>query len=191
MNFLAHAWLVSAGSDDFLYGNLIADGVKGSDLSAWSPATAEGIRHHRRVDAWVDRHPCVINARKRAPVAQRRYAGIALDMMWDHFLARDTLGQANQEAIVERCYRVLSARSAPNRLAGMMPLLVEHDWLRGYADFTFTCRAIAGIGRRLSGPNQLAALVPWLYDDYPALERDFRTLWPALLAELSKTDRPY
>ncbi|MBT2788809.1 MULTISPECIES: ACP phosphodiesterase [unclassified Halomonas] len=188
MNFLAHAWLVSAGSDDFLYGNLIADGVKGRDLSAWPSATALGIRHHRRVDAWVDSHPSVIDARRRAPAGQRRYAGIALDMVWDHFLARDTAGMADQEAIVERCYRLLSARPAPNRLAGMMPILVEHDWLRSYADFSFTCRAVAGIGRRLSGPNQLAALVPWLYDDYQALESDFRTLWPALLAELSHQD---
>jgi acyl carrier protein phosphodiesterase len=37
MNFLAHAWLARKGSDDFLYGNLIADGVKGSDLSARHP----------------------------------------------------------------------------------------------------------------------------------------------------------
>tara|TARA_R110000851_G_scaffold18408_9_gene57927 strand:+ start:528 stop:1103 length:576 start_codon:yes stop_codon:yes gene_type:complete len=188
MNFLAHAWLVSAGSDDFLYGNLIADGVKGRDLSDWPAAIAQGVRHHRRVDAWVDSHPSVANARRRAPVAQRRYAGIALDMLWDHFLARDTAGQADQNAIVERCYRLLSARSAPNRLKTMMPVLVEQDWLRGYADFDFTCRAIAGIGSRLSGPNQLAALVPWLDDDYQALEKDFQTLWPALLAELGHTD---
>lgn len=188
MNFLAHAWLVSAGSDDFLYGNLIADGVKGQDLSAWPDATAQGIQHHRRVDAWVDRHPNVIGARRRAPAAQRRYAGIALDMAWDHFLARDTAGMVAQEQIVQRCYRLLSARSAPNRLAGMMPLLVQHDWLRGYADFEFTCRAVAGIGRRLSGPNQLAALVPWLRDDYPALEQDFQTLWPELLNTLGLTD---
>lgn len=190
MNFLAHAWLVSAGSDDFLYGNLIADGVKGRDLSGWPAATAEGIRHHRRVDAWVDGHPSVVSARRRAPPAQRRYAGIALDMVWDHFLARDTAGQLAQDVIVERCYRLLLARPAPNRLASMMPLLVEHDWLRGYADFEFTCRAVVGIGRRLSGPNQLAALVPWLHDDYQALEHDFRSLWPALSQALGCADSP-
>ncbi|MDN7132664.1 ACP phosphodiesterase [Halomonas sp. MC140] len=185
MNFLAHAWLARAGSDDFLYGNLIADGVKGHDLSDWSDATAQGIRHHRRVDAWVDSHPCVVGARRRAPTAQRRYAGIALDMVWDHFLARDMAGRRDQEQLVERCYQLLSTRPAPNRLAGMMPQLVKHDWLRGYADFEFTCRAVAGIGRRLSGPNQLAALVPWLHDDYPRLEQDFQSLWPVLFEALS------
>lgn len=38
MNFLAHGWLARGGSDDFLYGNLIADGVKGVDLDAWGRA---------------------------------------------------------------------------------------------------------------------------------------------------------
>lgn len=177
MNFLAHAWLAHRGSDAFLYGNLIADGVKGSDLRAWPEAVASGIRHHRRVDAWVDAHPSVLNAKQQAPHPQRRYAGIALDIVWDHFLARRQLGDDDYEILVERCYRLLSARSAPNRLATMMPLLVEHDWLRGYADFDFTCRAIAGVGKRLSGPNRLAELVPWLNENYRWLEDDFYTLW--------------
>lgn len=184
MNFLAHAWLARRGSDDFLYGNLIADGVKGSDLSDWPEATAVGIRHHRRVDAWVDRHPRVLAARQRAPRAQRRYAPIALDLVWDHFLARDKAPLTEQQLLVERCYRLLAARSAPARLGQMVPSLVAHDWLRGYADFDFTCRAVAGIGQRLSGPNRLAELVPWLYDDYSALEVDFQRLWPAVYEEL-------
>lgn len=77
----------------------------------------------------------------------------------------------------DRCYRLLSAWPAPQRLATMMPVLVEHDWLRRYADFDFTCRAVAGIGQRLSGPNRLAELVPWLREDYTALEADFSVLW--------------
>ncbi|WP_249977210.1 ACP phosphodiesterase [Vreelandella olivaria] len=177
MNFLAHAWLAHRGSDEFLYGNLIADGVKGSDLTAWPQEVAKGIRHHRRVDVWVDKHPSVQGARQRAPSPQRRYAGIALDIVWDHFLARQQAGGALNEALVERCYQLLTEWPAPNRLAAMMPLLVEHDWLRGYADFEFTCRAIAGVGKRLSGPNRLAELVPWLNDNYYLLEQDFQALW--------------
>ncbi len=112
MNFLAHAWLAQPGDDGFLYGNLIADGVKGSDLSGWSPSVAGGIRHHRRVDAWVDQHSSVLLAKRRAPKTQRRYAGIALDIVWDHFIARQHAG-AEQSALVERCYRLLSAWPAP------------------------------------------------------------------------------
>ncbi|MBB3229868.1 ACP phosphodiesterase [Halomonas stenophila] len=176
MNFLAHGWLARGGSDDFLYGNLVADGVKGNDLGAWRAAVAEGIRHHRRVDAFVDSHPAVRQARALAPDGQRRYAGIALDLLWDHFLARQ-LQRRDRDALVRRCYRLLEERPAPDRLAAMMPVLVRQDWLRGYADFRFTCRAVEGIGRRLSGPNRLAELLPWLERDYDRLEAAFSRLW--------------
>ena len=178
MNFLAHAWLARGGSDDFLWGNLIADGVKGSDLSSWSADIAEGIRHHRRVDAFVDAHPVVAEIRRRAPSSQRRYAGIALDLMWDHFISRDLEHQAQPPVLIPRTYRVLRAQPAPARLARLVPMLVEQDWLRRYADFAFTCRAIAGIGQRLTGPNRLAELVPWLAEERPRLEDDFQRLWP-------------
>lgn len=184
MNFLAHAWLAHGGSDDFLYGNLIADGVKGPDLSNWSPAIADGIRHHRRVDAFVDQHEVVRGARLRAPGAQRRYVGIALDLLWDHFLARHMDGSTDHRQLIERCYRLLDTRSAPDRLAPMMPVLVEQDWLTRYVDFGFTCNAVSNIGRRLSGPNRLAMLVPWMEADYPRLEVDFQALWQELHEQL-------
>ena len=174
MNFLAHAWLSRHGSDAFLYGNLIADGVKGADLESWPAAVASGIRHHRQVDAAIDRHAEVLRLLQMAPKAQRRFAGIALDVVWDHFLA----SRHPDAALVERCYRVLGERQAPARLERMVPTLIDGDWLRCYADFDFTCRAIAGIGQRLRGPNQLAALTPWLRDEYDNLEAAFVTLWP-------------
>jgi len=179
VNFLAHGWLARGGNNDFLYGNLIADGVKGADLSAWKTDQAAGIRHHRRVDAFVDGHPVVSDVLARSPRRQRRYAGIALDLVWDHFAAR-LLASDERRLLVQRCYRVLATRPAPARLASMMPILVEQDWLNRYADFSFTCRAIEGIGQRLSGPNRLAELVPWLEEDYARLARDFARLWPAV-----------
>ncbi|WP_148253956.1 acyl carrier protein phosphodiesterase [Aidingimonas lacisalsi] len=187
MNFLAHAWLAKAGNDDFLYGNLIADGVKGRDLSAWPHDVSAGIRYHRHVDALVDAHPQVKQARRRAPSQQRRYAGIALDLVWDHFLARDKVGLPAHAELIQRCYQLFDTRSAPDRLADMVPVLVDQDWLSAYANFDFTCRAIVGIGQRLSGPNHLARLTPWLHDDYAGLERDFDIMWPELVSRLGIT----
>jgi len=182
MNFLAHAWLSCHGSDDFLYGNLIADGVKGARLEPWPMAVAAGIRHHRRVDAVIDHHAEVLRLLQLAPKAQRRYTGIALDLVWDHFLA----SRHPDARLVERCYSVLGEREAPARLAAMVPAMIEGDWLQRYADFDFTCSAIAGIGQRLRGPNQLAALTPWLRDEYATLETAFVTLWPEMQHRFSE-----
>ncbi|HSH57363.1 MAG TPA: ACP phosphodiesterase [Halomonas sp.] len=179
MNFLAHAWLARGGGDDFLYGNLIADGVKGNDLKAWSTDVARGIRHHRRVDAFVDRHGVTRDILACSPRSGRRYMGIALDLVWDHFVALALEEEEDEESsVVSRSYRLLSSRSAPSRLAPMVPVLVKQDWLRCYADFSFTCRAIRGIGQRLTRPNRLAELVPWLEAEYPRLDEAFQRLWP-------------
>ncbi|MFG6668068.1 ACP phosphodiesterase [Halomonas sp. HNIBRBA4712] len=189
MNFLAHAWLVREAADGFLLGNVIADGVKGSDLSAWPALVAAGIRHHRRVDAFVDAHPLALAAKARAPMGQRRFAGIALDILWDHFLAR-RLGRTEAfETLVPRVYALLASEGAPNRLGRMVPSMIEHDWLRGYANFDFTCRAIAGLGQRLSGPNRLAELTPWLARDYEWLAENFDGLWPDCLGALQSRGR--
>lgn len=189
MNFLAHAWLARYGSDAFLYGNLIADGVKGSRLDDWPLDVALGIRHHRRVDAYVDHHPRIVAARSRAPEGTRRYAGIALDLVWDHFLARRL---DHDDELIPRCYRLLIQQPAPDRLAAMMPVMVRQDWLRRYADWQFTCRALEGLGERLNerldrgtpgkaqAPNRLAAMIPWLTDDYRGLDNDFNAFWPEL-----------
>ncbi|WP_110687306.1 ACP phosphodiesterase [Salinicola aestuarinus] len=176
MNFLAHAWLARQGSDEFLYGNLIADGIKGTALGSLEEEVAAGVRHHRQVDAAIDSHSEVRARLAAAPKGQRRYAGIALDLVWDHFIARET----PDPALVSRCYAILAQHPAPDRLAGMIPALIEGDWLSRYADFDFTCQAIAGIGTRLRGPNQLAALTPWLEATYPELEAAFHRLWPQM-----------
>lgn len=176
MNFLAHAALANGGSDDFLYGNLVADGVKGPDLSGWPAEVAAGMRHHRRVDAFVDAHPVVLAARRRAPREQRRYAGIALDILWDHFLLQN-MKASRRDILIQRCYGVLQREQAPARLAPMIPVLIKEDWLHQYHQRDFAYRAIAGIGSRLSGPNRLAELLPHLRADHQQLSEDFLVLW--------------
>ncbi|RKR06223.1 acyl carrier protein phosphodiesterase [Kushneria sinocarnis] len=184
MNFLAHAVLAEPGSDGFLFGNLIADGVRGSRLYEWPQDIALGIRHHRRVDATIDHHPTVIALRRRIEGPERRVAGIAFDLLWDHFLAQDCLAEPAGRALIERSYRVLEQgeQQVPPRVATTISLLRRHDWLSSYADFDFTCQAISGLGERLTGVNRLAQLLPWIRAHRATLAAAFRDLWPDMLS---------
>ncbi|MDR2871751.1 MAG: ACP phosphodiesterase [Xanthomonadaceae bacterium] len=177
MNFIGHALLAQRGNDDFLFGNLVADGIKGSDLSALPDDVARGVRLHRRVDSGIDRHPCVSALRARMPA--RRVAGIALDLVWDHFLSRDWL----TPELAERCYAVLSSHPIPERSASLVSRLLQGRWLEHYADFDFCCQAILGVGKRLRGidHNPLTAILPWLWSHHDELEDHFNRLWPDLL----------
>ncbi|REC96202.1 ACP phosphodiesterase [Kushneria indalinina] len=176
MNFLAHAWLARHGSDIFMLGNLVADGIKGPVPAAGDDGFVQGVRFHRRMDALIDHHEVTLALRKQAPEAQRRVCGIALDIVWDHFLAR----LYPDDALNRRVHRVLNHHPTmiPARQTRLFEHLCRENWLEAYGDFDFTCRAIAGVGSRLSGPNRLAELTPWLEREYPLLEESFHTIWP-------------
>lgn len=178
MNFLAHATLARHGSDPWLLGNLVADGIKGRIAPEDRSAFSNGVRFHRRMDALIDRDPLTLSLRAEAPIELRRVTGIALDIVWDHFLARLT----PDPPLNRRIYRVLEAFECdiPASQRTMFACLRRQGWLEAYADFDFTCQAVAGVGRRLRGRNLLADLTPWLYERYPTLENAFHALWPRL-----------
>src|SRR5699024_8931556 len=88
MNFLAHALL--AGDDpDLEVGGILGDFVRGRPDPTLPAGLRRGIALHRAVDAFTDRHPDVAAARRLFDPPWRRYAGIMLDVWFDHCLARD------------------------------------------------------------------------------------------------------
>ncbi|MCX2523343.1 acyl carrier protein phosphodiesterase [Larsenimonas rhizosphaerae] len=189
MNFLGHAVVAQHGSDAFLLGNLIADGVKGAlPTSGWPSDVIDGMRCHREIDAWIDHHPAVMALKTRVPPATRRVAGIGLDMIWDHFLARDMLDPSLQvpelqPALMDRVYDTLTEHEAliPPAMKPMFEALVRERWLESYARYTTTCHAIGRIGLRLRGENRLQQLTPWLIREQALLEETYHELWPDLL----------
>ncbi len=88
MNHLAHALL--AGPDpDHRLGAFLGDHVKGRRaLAALPPGRAHGVLLHRRIDAWSDRHPAVVELRARCAPGWRRYSGVMLDVLFDAMLVR-------------------------------------------------------------------------------------------------------
>jgi Uncharacterized protein conserved in bacteria len=89
MNHLAHVLL--AGDEEALQlGGMLGDFVHGRpDPQRWPERVIAGIRLHRAIDVYTDAHAEVLAAKARLPPPYRRYAGIALDMWFDHCLARD------------------------------------------------------------------------------------------------------
>ena len=89
MNWLAHLHL-ARDSDAALLGALLGDFALGtSGLDCWGAVEHREILVHRRVDRFTDTHPAVEALRARFPDGRRRYAGIVLDLYFDHCLARD------------------------------------------------------------------------------------------------------
>jgi acyl carrier protein phosphodiesterase len=146
-----------------------------------------GVRRHRRVDAFTDRHPVCVGLRAAFPAARRRYAGIVLDVAFDHFLARHwaRFSDQSRDDFVARTYQILTGHAAllPPAFAAVAPRMVAGNWLAAYAHLDGVEAALRGIGRR--GSRHSAALDAARGDVetlYPRLEAGFLELFPQLTA---------
>ena len=86
MNFLAHA-VLSFENPELMVGNFIADFVKGNDYLQYQDPVKRGILLHRDIDQFTDQHPTVRLSKSRLYDAFGHYAGVIVDMYYDHFLA--------------------------------------------------------------------------------------------------------
>ena len=88
MNFLAHLWLTDRAGLP-LAGAILGDILRGALPADMPEPLARSVMLHRHVDAHTDRHPRVVAAREHFAPGARRYAGILLDVLFDHVLAQD------------------------------------------------------------------------------------------------------
>ncbi|MFC3606647.1 acyl carrier protein phosphodiesterase [Stutzerimonas tarimensis] len=190
MNYLAHLHLAGPEPDAQL-GGLYGDFVKGPLRGAWPAPIERGIRLHRRIDAFTDTHSLVLHARSRFPGARRRYAGILIDLFFDHCLARDWAEYADEPlgTFTSRMYRLLLAQPAlPGKLADIAPRMARHDWLGSYRDFKVLEQVLANMSRRLSRPEALIAGMADLERLYLPLSEDFRQFYPALMSHAREVE---
>ncbi|MBV8636079.1 MAG: DUF479 domain-containing protein, partial [Burkholderiaceae bacterium] len=137
MNYLAHIYLASQ-SDEAMIGALLGDFAKADYAGAYTPEIEREIAIHRKVDAFTDSHPVVLAAKELFEPGRRRFAGILLDMFYDHVLIVNWTRYSDQpvDELIERFYRALEARRAilPERLQRMLPYMVGQDWLGSYRE---------------------------------------------------------
>ncbi len=184
MNYLAHLHLGGQRPEELL-GSLYGDFVKGRLQGQYSPLIESAIQLHRSIDVFTDKHPLVDQSLSRFTQTRRRYAGIVLDVFFDHCLARDwaQYAQGPLERFTSGFYQVLVAQPhLPSRLAAIAPHMAAHDWLGSYRDFETLDRVFLGISRRLSRPEELAGAMRDLNALYQPLSEDFRAFYPQLQA---------
>jgi len=181
MNFLAHA-LLSSSSEEAILGGMMGDFVKGPLAGRHDPAVSDALALHRRIDTYTDAHPVVVGSRGRISASRRRFAGILVDMFYDHFLARrwEDYSPVPLEEFTARIYRVLLARSdeLPERLRRIAPHMAGNDWLGSYRHVEAVGEALDRMGNRFKRENYLLGSVAELLENYQALENDFRLFFP-------------
>ena len=187
MNYLAHVYLARHDADAML-GALLGDFVFGtSGPQAWPEPVRGEILRHRRIDRFTDAHPAVVAVRERFPDGRRRYAGIALDVYFDHRLARDWPRWSSEplHAFSARFYAHLLENRArlPERLRAIAPLMARHDWFGSYRERASVDRAVARIATRLSrNGDTLVACLDDVARHEARLAATFDAFFPDLVA---------
>lgn len=194
MNYLAHL-LLSGPNPDWRLGGLLGDFVKGP-LRGERPAAIEaGIRLHRRIDAYTDGHPAHRNAVAQLGPHWRRYAGIVLDIWFDHLLSRQWSRWHPQplEDFCNQCWRDFRARSRyiPPRARAFIARAEEFELLPRYRDERVIARSLEGVGQRLRRPVPLRDTLPQLVAAEAVLQQDFNKLFADLERESARFRQDY
>ncbi|HKO59449.1 MAG TPA: ACP phosphodiesterase [Thermoanaerobaculia bacterium] len=186
MNYLAHLFLARPTPESLL-GNLAGDFVKGPLGDRFPPAIADGIRQHRRIDAFTDAHPQVAAFRRVLIPEHGHYARVIADVFFDHFLAVDFERWSPEPlpSFVARVSAILDAQldAMPPRLRTVWPRMRDQQWLLSYVDVDSIGMALFGISRRLTRHPDLARAARHLENETrPELERLFRAFFPDAIA---------
>ncbi|HEY1123801.1 MAG TPA: ACP phosphodiesterase [Haloferula sp.] len=138
MNYLAHLLLAE---DDPLsrIGNLLGDFVTGrpETLTQKLPLrVVQGIVRHRAIDRFADEHPVTARLKTLVAPERRRFAGVIVDLVHDHFLTRhwDEHSPHPLRQFIDTCNGALRDHFEllPPFLADTLEERIADDWLGHY-----------------------------------------------------------
>jgi acyl carrier protein phosphodiesterase len=196
MNLLAHGYLSTIPdcpiTNDLLVGNFLGDFIKGDPAHprhGLTPEVVVGIRIHRAIDTFTDTHPDVALVRDLLHPRCHKYAGVAVDVFFDHFLARNFSELTGRELtdFVPYYYNTLQqyAHTFPVDAQRMLAAMIRHNWIPYYAQFEGVERSLQGISRRTQFPSGLDTALLDLRQYYDEIGAAFRRFWPELVAHVA------
>ena len=152
MNYLAHIFL-SGDNKMVTIGNFMADGIKGKDYKKYPEDIQTGILLHRQIDTYTDSHKTVRQSTKRLHSKYSHYSGVIVDILYDHFLAKNfsTYSDVPLEDYVETFYDSLEEHYEilPSRIQKIMPYMITDNWLLSFASTEGITRVLNGMNRRI------------------------------------------
>jgi acyl carrier protein phosphodiesterase len=181
MNWLAHLYL-SAPTPEFRLGNLLPDLIGPLSAEDLSPEVLRGVACHRSIDAFTDKHAIVRLSISRLPAPYRRFGGIIIDVVYDHFLAADWPSYAPKPLhhFVDEVFAAFDTivSLVPSAARPHLRRIHRENLICSYATMPGIREALRRTGRRLRKPVDLGAVLAEV--DMHTLKSDFGAFFPAL-----------
>lgn len=182
MNFLAHI-LLSGTDDKIMIGNFIGDFVKGRQLDMYEEKVQTGIRLHRFIDTYTDTHPIVSQSKKRLRERFSHYAGVIVDVFYDHFIAINWRRYSGESLLVFTTHfykKIQSYTHLPEKVSTMIAHMTKGNWLYHYQYIEGIDRALTGMAQRTQFDSGMEKAAGYLKTYYTDFESEFHQFFPDL-----------
>jgi acyl carrier protein phosphodiesterase len=177
MNFLAHLYL-SGNDEQLMIGNFIADSVKGSSYKNYPEGIAKGIMLHRAIDFYSDNHPVFLQSVIRLRPNYRKYAGVIVDIFYDHFLAKNwkEYSEKSLEQYAGEVHSLMlkNVFLMPEKSLMFLKYAMRTNRLVSYASTDGIEETLAGMSRMTTFKSNMEFAVNDLKEQYPLFENEFR-----------------
>lgn len=188
MNYLAHLYL-SGNDPELIAGNFIADGIRGNQIAIYPSGIIKGIKLHRFIDSYTDTHPVVEKSKARLRPEYRKYAGVIVDIYYDHFLAVNwnNFSEVPLNEYLEYIYNLLWKHYPifPVKMKAVLPRMINQNWLLNYKEEEGIKFALLGLSRRSSFPSKMELASKDLRKHYAAFEEEFSIFFPLLMENVA------
>lgn len=176
MNFLAHLYL-SGNDDQLMIGNFIADSVKGSKYKDYPEGIAKGILLHRAIDFFSDNHPVFLKSVERLRPGYRKYAGVIVDIFYDHFLAKNwrQYSDVPLEEYAEKVHSLMlkNILHMPARALMFLKYAIKTNRLVTYGTLDGIEDVLTGMSRRMQFKSNMELAGKDLKEHYLLFENEF------------------
>jgi len=184
MNYLAHLYLAQPNADSH-FGNLLGDFGGHRHTKGLSDTVKKGLENHYLVDRYTDKHVLVKQAKQLFSPHRKRFAGIAVDVLFDHFLIRHWQQFHNDsfEHFKQNSYRLLNVSVAdmPHKMQYVVTKITTHDWFSGYINIEGVGFALDNIAKRIRFSNQFQGAIEDIDSHYEEFEEIFLDFFPSLV----------
>ncbi|MFB3389757.1 ACP phosphodiesterase [Flavobacterium sp. LAR06] len=180
MNFLAHIYL-SGDNDLIKIGNFMADGIRGKQFEHFPKDVQKGIILHRFIDTYTDSHDVFRQSTKRLHEKYHHYAGVIVDIVYDHFLAKNWSNYSGEklEDFINRFYNSLHTNYdiLTEKTQDLMPYMIERNWLLSYRTVDGIRQILTQMDRRSKNLSKMQFASEELKEFYAEFEQEFTTFF--------------
>ncbi len=174
-----------------MLGGVIADFARNPEIAALPGNIQAGVRLHRLIDGFTDRHPTVQRSIGRISARLGWFAGIVIDIYYDHLLARGWERYAAEplDAFANRAYRTLETLFpiAPPDAKAFLRRFIDNDHISQYTTVEGLTYTLSRVSQRIA--ERIPRRAIWLPDAIPDLMaadddlgEDFQSFYPELVA---------